>query len=147
MESNRQISKQLNRLRGSKTVLVGVGNTLKGDDGAGPLVCERLVGNVSAEVVDAGTVPENFIQPIIGKRPQSLLVIDAIDFAAAPGTISIFTPEQLDSTAFSTHTLSPRLFVDMIRRSISADVYFVGIQPLRMQLGQGVSAEVGEAIA
>ena len=151
---------QLNKLRGSKTLIVGIGNTLKGDDGAGPLVCEQLTGKVCAELIDAGTVPENYIHPIIKKAPQNLLIIDAIDFGASPGTISIFEPEQLNSSAFSTHTLSPRLFADMVCQNIkgvpqmrnrafggpSVDVYFVGIQPAQTQLGQSISPKVGQAV-
>ena len=138
---------QLNTLRGSATAIVGIGNILKGDDGAGPLVCEQLArAKVSAELIDAGTVPENYIQPIIKKAPQSLLIIDAIDFGASPGSIKIFKPEQLNSHVISTHTLSPRLFVEMICRSIKLAAYFVGIQPAQTQLGQSVSQPVSQAI-
>jgi len=146
MGYNKELSEQLNKLRNSSTVIVGIGNTLKGDDGAGPLVCEQLRGKVCAEVIDAGTVPENYIQKIIKKAPQNLLIIDAIDFAASAGTINIFKPEQLDSFVLSTHTLSPRLFVDMVCGNIQVDVYFVGIQPAQMQLGQPQSEQVNESI-
>ena len=141
-----QLFEQLNKLRGSKTIVLGIGHTLKGDDGAGPLVCQQLTGKTSAELIDTGTVPENYIQPIIKKRPQNLLIIDAIDFGASPGSINIFKPEQLNSSVFSTHTLSPRLFVDMITQAIDVDVYFIGIQPAQTQLGQSVSAQVNQAI-
>src|SRR4030042_5124329 len=114
MGTGQQILQQLNQLRGSKTLIVGIGNTLKGDDGAGPLVCERLTGKICIEVIDAGTVPENYIQTIIKKAPQNLLIIDAIDFGASPGTIDIFRPEQLGSFVLSQHTLSPRFFFDII---------------------------------
>ena len=146
MGYKKELSEQLNKLRNSSTVIVGIGNTLKGDDGAGPLVCEQLRGRVCAEVIDAGTVPENYIQKIIKKAPQNLLIIDAIDFGAPAGAINIFKPEQLGSFVLSTHTLSPRLFVDMICGSIQVDVYFVGIQPAQMQLGQPLSEQVNEAI-
>ncbi len=146
MGYNKELSEQLNKLRNSSTVIVGIGNTLKGDDGAGPLVCEQLRGKVCAEVIDAGTVPENYIRKIIKKAPQNLLIIDAIDFAASAGTINIFKPEQLDSFVLSTHTLSPRLFVDMVCGNIQVDVYFVGIQPAQMQLGQPQSEQVNESI-
>ncbi len=141
-----QLLRQLSKLRGSKTLIVGIGNTLKGDDGVGPLVCERLAGKICAEVTDTGTVPENYIQPIIKKAPQNLLIIDAIDFGASPGAINIFKPEQISSFAFSTHTLSPRLFIDMIMQQIKVDVYLLGIQPAQTQLGQNVSNQVSEAI-
>jgi hydrogenase 3 maturation protease len=146
MGTGQQILQQLNQLHGSKTLIVGIGNTLKGDDGAGPLVCEQLAGKTCAEIIDAGTVPENYIQPIIKKAPQNLIIIDAIDSGAPPGTIDIFRPEQISSFAFSTHTLSPRLFIDMITRQIKVDVYLLGIQPAQTQLGQSTSNQVSKAI-
>jgi len=144
---DKQLFEQIRKFRGTKTVIVGIGNVLKGDDGAGPFVCEQLKhAKVSAELIDAGTVPENYIQPIVKKAPQNLLVIDAIDFGAPPGTIRIFKPEQLNSYAISTHTLSPRLFVDMVCQNIKLDVYFIGIQPAHTRLSQSVSPQVSRAI-
>ncbi|UCC99350.1 MAG: hydrogenase 3 maturation endopeptidase HyCI [Phycisphaerales bacterium] len=147
MGADRQLLEQLDELRGSHTLILGIGNTLKGDDGAGPLVCAELKRlNVSADFIDVGTVPENYIQTIIKKGSRNLLIVDAMDFGAAPGTIKILDPGQLSAHAFSTHTLSPRLFVEMIRRQLKADVYFVGIQPAQTQFGQTVSRHVGEAV-
>jgi hydrogenase 3 maturation protease len=147
MGSDQSIFEQLNKLRDSSTVIVGMGNILKGDDGAGPIICEQLkAAKISAGLIDAGTVPENYIQRIIKKAPRALLIIDAIDFGAEAGTIKVFKPDQLNSHVISTHTLSPRLFVDIIRRSIQVDVYFVGIQPEHTQLGQPISAAVRRAI-
>ena len=143
---DKSISEQISKLTGSKTLIVGIGNTLKADDGAGPLVCQKLTDKTSAELLDAATVPENYIQPIIKKAPQTLLVIDAIDFGDSPGSIKIFKPQQLNSIVISTHTLSPHLFVDMIRRDLDVDIYFIGIQPAQTQLGQPVSPPVAQAI-
>ncbi len=146
MGADQQLRQQLKKLRCTKTLIVGIGNTLKGDDGAGCLICEQLTGKICAEVINAGTVPENYIQPIIKKAPQNLLIIDAIDFGASPGTIRVFKPEQLNSHVISTHTLSPRLFADMVCQSIEVDVYFVGIQPAQIKLGQSISPQVSNAI-
>jgi hydrogenase maturation protease HycI len=137
----------LNQLRETSTVIIGIGNLLKGDDAVGPLVCEQLLQKkISATVIDTGTVPENYIQPIIKKAPRNLLLIDAVDFGAEPGTIKIFQAEQLNSLVISTHTLSPRLFIDIIRQSIKLDVYCIGIQPAQTQLGSPVSEKVNQAI-
>jgi len=147
MSTDKALLRQLNKLRNSATVIVGIGNILKGDDGAGPLVCEQFRHEkICADLIDAGTVPENYIQPIIKKAPKNLIVIDAIDFGAPPGTIKIFKPEQLNSRVISTHTLSPGLFVDMICQYIKLDVYFIGIQPAKIQLGQSISPQVSQAI-
>jgi hydrogenase 3 maturation protease len=145
MGTGEQLLEQLNKLRGSKTVIVGIGNTLKGDDGVGPWICLQLQqAKTCVELIDAGTVPENHIQRIIKKSPQNLLVIDAVDFHAEPGTMEIFGTERLSSFVFSTHTLSPRLFIEMVSRDIKVDVYFVGIQPVHTQLGDSLSLQVCE---
>ena len=133
-------------LQKSRTIILGVGNSLKGDDGAGPVLCGRLKEKIGCEVIDVGTVPENYIQAVIKKNPQALLIIDAVDFKAAPGSVKVFRPEQLDSVIISTHTLSPRVFIDMIRRDIEVDVYFIGIQPAHAKLAEPISPEANEAI-
>ncbi|MBN2183095.1 MAG: hydrogenase 3 maturation endopeptidase HyCI [Sedimentisphaerales bacterium] len=137
----------LKPLTGSSALIVGIGNTFKGDDALGPLVCEELSGaKISADVIDAGVVPENYIQPIIKRAPKNLIIIDAVDFSAEPGTIKIFNTEQLNSIAISTHSVSPRLFIDMICSNIDTQVYFIGIQPDHTQLGSPVSEQVKNAI-
>ncbi len=152
MGTNHQLEQLLGsplrgKLRNTKTLIVGIGNLLKGDDAAGPIVCQKLRdAGVSAEIIDAGTAPENYIQAIIRRAPESLLVVDAIDFGASAGAIEVFRPEQLTSFIISTHSLSPHLFVDMVCREIEVDVYFIGIQPVQTQLGQAVSSQVSQAI-
>ena len=146
MGTDKQLLGRLSKLHSGKTLILGVGNTLKGDDGVGPLVCEQLAGKVSAELIDVGTAPENFIQKIIRKAPQNLLIVDAIDFKTSPGTIEIFRPEQLTSTITSTHVLSPKIFVDMICSEINVEVYFIGIQPAQIAFGQSLSAPVSESV-
>jgi len=146
MGTDQQLFEQLSKLRNSRTLIVGMGNVLKGDDGAGPFICEQLQqSDIRVEVINAGTVPENYIQQIIKKAPRNLLIIDAIDFGAEPGTIKTFKPAQLESTVTSTHTLSPHLFVDMVGQSIKVNVYFVGIQPANIRLGDSMSPQVRQA--
>jgi hydrogenase 3 maturation protease len=146
MAEDNQSLDHLKTLSGTNTLIIGIGQILKGDDGIGPLIVEKLSGKISADIIEAGTVPENYIQPIVKKAPQNLLIIDAIDFAAEPGTIKLFLPEQLSSAAFSTHTLSPRLFIDLIKDQIEVNVYLVGIQPAQLEFGRSLSEPVNIAL-
>ncbi len=141
-----KIADELEKLRGSKTVIIGIGNTLKSDDGAGPAVCQLLEGKTIAEIIDAGTVPENFIQVIVRKKPQVVLVIDAVDFGASPGEMKIIAPDQLNSSAISTHTLSPRIFTNLIQQTIDVKIIFLGIQPKQLQFGESLSDEVSQSV-
>ena len=147
MDIDREFLEQLEALRPSKTLILGIGNVLKGDDGAGPAVCEKLKSvKICAEVMDAGTVPENYIGPIIKRSPENLLIVDATDFGATPGSIKMFETGQLSSYAFTTHTLSPHLFVEMIQAQIDVEVYLIGIQPKHVELGQPLSECVSRAV-
>jgi len=146
MAAKRDVFERLSELRGSRTIIVGVGNILKGDDGAGPVLCGQLSGRTCAELVDAGTVPENYIHRIIERAPENLVVIDAVDFGASAGTVRAFEPEQLSSSAISTHSLSPRLFADMVSQALDVDVCFVGIQPAHVRLGESLSPQVSRAV-
>ena len=146
MPSSDQPLAALGKLSPANTVIIGIGNTLKGDDAAGPTVCNglRRVG-VPAEIIDAGTVPENYIQKVVDKRPRKVIIIDATDFAAPPGTIRLFEPDQLATRSFSTHMANPGLFIDLITRQTSATVYFVGIQPAQTKLNTPLSDEIAAA--
>jgi len=145
MDTKEQLIDQLSKLHNPRTLILTIGNMLRGDDAIGPIIFEQLKGKLSSEIIDAGTVPENYIQTIIKKSPEVLLVIDAIDFAAPAGTIRMFKPSELSSLILSTHSLSPRVFVDMIADEIDVEVHFIGIQPLQIQIGCSLSDAVDEA--
>lgn len=146
MVRNRTADEFLETLGGVRTVVVGVGNTLKADDGFGPLVCEYLAGRVSAKVIDAGTVPENYIRPIVESRPEQLLIIDAVDFGGRPGDMRVFEVAETGPFAFSTHALSLHLFIEIIRRQVDVDVHLLGVQPGCTRLGEPVTDVVQNAI-
>ncbi|MBN2019167.1 MAG: hydrogenase 3 maturation endopeptidase HyCI [Sedimentisphaerales bacterium] len=143
----RNFQVRLGKLNPAETVIVGIGNVLKGDDGAGPRVCQILKDEISTEVIDAGSTPENYIAKIVQMLPKKLLIIDAIDFGSPPGTVRIFDIQDLDKFSFSTHCLSPHLFVEVIQSEIDADVIFIGIQPAHLQFGCGLSKQVAGASA
>jgi len=147
MGIDEKVLEQFEKLRGRRTLILTTGSSLRGDDGAGPSVFDRLRNtNITADLIDAGCVPENYIQPVVKKAPQNLIIIDAVDFSAAPGTVRVFSPEQLGSVAVSTHSLSPQLFIDMIRSQIDVEVFFVGIEPGQTDFGRGLSPVVAEAV-
>jgi hydrogenase 3 maturation protease len=143
----KNLSEQLGKLNPAKTVIVGIGNTLKGDDGAGPHLCDILRGKIAAEIIDVGSTPENYIARIVKMSPEKLLIVDAVDFGATPGTVRIFDIKDLGRFLFSTHSLSPHLFVEAIWSEINVDVIFIGIQPAWLHLGRDLSKQVYDTIA
>ena len=145
MDSCSPLRSQLKDVPFKDALIVGVGNTLRGDDGVGPLVCHELKAILPDNVIDAGTVPENYIGKIIKKAPQALVIIDAIDHNAQPGNIRVFRADEINSMAISSHSLSLDLFVDIILNDISPAVYLVGIQPKHVSLGRPPCPEVSRS--
>jgi len=141
-----QLLESLTPWRGSRVVILGIGNTLKGDDAAGPLVCERLSGRVPATVIDAGTVPENYIGPVLQAAPDVLLLVDGVDFGGRPGQIRVCAPEEIRGFAFSTHALALHLLIDLIRRETMLRVCLIGIQVCSTQLGECPSPAMRKAV-
>lgn len=146
MGVDRQLLRSLAQWRDLTVVILGIGNTLKGDDAAGPLVCERLSGRVSARVIDAGAVPENYIGPVLEASPDVLFIVDAVDFGGHPGQIRVCTPDEIHGFTCSTHALSLHLSIDLIRREKKVEVYVIGVQADRTKFGDCLSPAVREAV-
>ena len=72
-------------------VLLCVGNSMMGDDGAGPLLAEMCAANPAGQwvVIDGGSAPENDIVAIRELRPERLLIVDATDMGLNPGAAGV----------------------------------------------------------
>jgi hydrogenase maturation protease len=146
MGIDRPLLESLARWRAARVVILGIGSTLRGDDAAGPLVCDGLSGRVPARVIDAGTVPENYIGPILAAAPEVLFIVDAVDFGGRPGRIRLCRPDEIPPLAFSTHALTFHLSLDLMRRETNLEVCVLGIQAGTMKLGESLSPAVAEAV-
>lgn len=133
------------RLKG-RVFLVGIGNVLRGDDATGPVLVERLAGKVEADLLDAGEVPESYLGRITGRRPDTIILVDAADMEAEPGTAAIIEIEDLNGKSFSSHQMSLELFMRCLQAETGADVFLLGIQPRATGFGAELSPEVAETI-
>lgn len=130
-----------------KTILVGIGNPMRGDDGAGPALIDSIAGRISAECINAGSVPENYLEKIVLLHPQTVLLIDAADFNGEPGEIRFFNPDDALNGICSTHTGSMELINAYLHSRIPVvNVFIIGIQPLTVQFDTSISKEVQQAV-
>lgn len=139
------LSEELKRRLKGKVVILGIGNTLKGDDGFGPELIKQLKGRVTAELIDGGVAPENYLKPIVDLRPDTIMILDAVHFGGSPGDIRILEPKDLLSAGISTHNLSPKMLIDFLGRDHSADIFVLAIQPESIEFGKKMSQEVRRA--
>lgn len=134
-----------NLLRG-KTAIIGIGNIMKADDGFGPVLVKRLENRVKALCIDAGTVPENYIGKIAKYDPRTILLVDAVNLNAPSGQYEILKAQDIIKSGFTTHDISPRMFMDYLSERTKADIYMLGLQPLSVTLGSEMSDNVKKAV-
>jgi len=133
-------------IEGKRILLIGVGNRLRGDDAVGPLLVERLQGQVNIPLLDAGDVPENYIGPIEDSGVELVLVVDAVEMGARVGDTAIFDIEQVQNRSVSTHTANLGLLFKVIPPDKRPQVIMLGIQPGEMEFGQGLTVSVRKTL-
>jgi len=129
-------------------LFVGIGNTLKGDDGAGCEVIKQLQQSlkVNFALLDAGSAPENYTKTIKDYKPKTIVFLDAVEMGERPGTTKIIDEKEIASGYFGTHNMPLNMFIDYIKQETGAQIFFLGIQPKSVKFGEGLCAEVQEAV-
>jgi hydrogenase 3 maturation protease len=129
-------------------VVLTVGNTMMGDDAAGPMLAARL-RNAPApgwEAVDGGSAPENVMHRVRALAPERVLVVDATDMGLAPGEIRRVDDRFIaENFIMTTHDMPVSYLIASLRESV-AQVHFLGIQPAVVAFGYPVSPEVARSI-
>jgi len=121
---------------------------LRGDDAAGVEVIRLLKERkkTNAVLIDAGTVPENYLNKISETNPDIIILIDAADMQQPPGTVLELSPEDLGCFSFSTHSGSLSLVIDYLKQETKADIRLIGIQPGKRDVGAEMTKQVRNAI-
>ena len=127
------------------TAIVCVGNDLCGDDGVGPAVARDLAGTVPWAVFDARTAPESFLGKIIAGRPESVVLIDALDFGGPVGAVRIIPPGDVGGQGPSTHGPAPLAFLEALAIMCPCRCAVVGVQPGHVEPGTPMSPPVARA--
>jgi hydrogenase maturation protease len=143
---------------GRPLLVLGVGNVLMSDDGVGVHVVRALDAGRAidddgglppgASVVDGGTAGLSLL-PLIGQA-GAMVVVDAVDVGAAPGTVHVLTGADLHSGRFhlSVHQVGTAdlLSAAALLGTLPADVLLIGIQPARIEPGLQMSPKVRSAV-
>jgi hydrogenase maturation protease len=138
----------------SPRIIVGcVGNVLRGDDGFGPAVAERLTDlPEGAEVVETGIGGIALLQEMLAGC-DGLILIDAVDRGERPGTLFLIEPEVQDGEHVpDVHLANPERVLTMAKAmgGLPDRVLIVGCQPaeideLTRELSPAVKRAVDEA--
>jgi hydrogenase maturation protease len=132
------------------TVVLGVGNILLTDDGAGVHAVRHLstllCGRPDVEVVDGGTLSFTLAPTIAGTK--RLIVIDAAQLDAPPGTVRVFFGDTFDKflgcAKLSVHEVSLVDLLDIARLTdgIPDQRVLITVQPERIAWGEALTPAV-----
>ncbi|MDO5844300.1 MAG: hydrogenase maturation peptidase HycI [Methanocorpusculum sp.] len=128
-----------------KTVLLGVGNSLHSDDGAGPYFAKLFEGSRDIISFDCGTAPENFTGKIRRAMPERILIVDASLMGLRAGDVRIVPAEKIHDTSVGTHMLPLTHLVNFLSE-ITEEIILIGIQPKSLEDGDVLSFEVRSAL-
>ncbi len=119
-------------LEGAKRVaFVGVGDELNVHDRLGMLAAREIEGLhlEGVRVFLAGTVPESVTGPIRRYKPGAVVLLDAADMGARPGTVALVDPKVIRARLLTTHALPLSVVMEFLAEDTGARVLLVGIQP------------------
>jgi hydrogenase maturation protease len=135
------------------TLVLGLGNPLRGDDGIGPRVVKELARCELPEDVtalDGGTGGVDLLHIMEGW--ERVVIVDAADVGREPGQFMRFTPNEARlaqaADSFSLHNagLSEALaLADALDRPLPKMVIF-GVQPADVGWREGLSSAVETAL-
>jgi len=138
-----------------RTLVLGIGNTLLSDEGAGVHAIHYLqahhAGLPETEFIDGGTL--SFTLAGLIEQAQNLIVIDAAQLHAHAGTVKTFVGSAMDhflshNRKSSVHEVSlmDLLSIATLTDQLPPQRALVGIQPQSIDWGEKPSAEVQAAI-
>lgn len=132
----------------AKNVVLTVGNSMMGDDGAGPLLYQLLRDNPIEgwEAVDGGSAPENAAHVVRALQPEYLLIVDATDMELEAGALKIVDKTLIGEMFFmSTHNMPLNFLIEQLERDIP-HIMFVGVQPDWVSFMLPISEKVKSAV-
>jgi len=132
-----------------KTAVIGIGNTLMGDDGAGVRVLELLSVPKGVRIVELATGGMTLLHELEGL--DRAIIADAADFGGKPGEVRVFKPDEVKSiktVGYSLHDLDILKVLELAKGmgTLPKEVFIVAVQPARLEMGEGLSPEVEGAL-
>jgi hydrogenase maturation protease len=139
---------------GPVALVLGFGNVLLSDDGAGVKLIDRLrreLGPDAADFIDGGTLSFSLLPYL--EATDSMLVVDAADLNRVSGAVALFEGAAMDGFLTSTrrrsvHEVGLIDLLDMARLQgcLPPRRALLCIQPCRIDWSETLSRSVAEAL-
>lgn len=137
--------------------VIGVGNALMQDDGFGPAMIRALESRgdwpTSVELIDAGTAGFDLMHQLLGRTHVVLLDAVAAPSGEPPGSVVVFSHEQLLTMRRHGARGSPHepgilaaIQVAELAGELPQELLLVGVVPASMDMGTELSVPVTQAL-
>ena len=129
-----------------KLGVIGLGNTLRGDDAIGIVIIEELKKykfDNDIELIDGGEGGFNILHYLM--RFKKVLIIDAVDFGGNVGETKVFNINDtfFENLHLSTHDINICKIADILRiLGEIPEIFIFGIQPKNMNYVEGLSSDI-----
>ena len=127
----------------NRTAIMGIGSTLKTDDGVGVFIAESLKEMGIDNVIVAGATPEHWLGFLTKEKFEKLLIVDSVLFGGEKGEIRVFDLPEISKRFGLTHSSSLHLFYDFISQEGSVkELKILAIMPESLEVGESLSPVV-----
>jgi hydrogenase maturation protease len=137
------------------TLILGIGNPLRGDDGVAVAVLENLQERElppGVDLLDGGTA--GFELALMMQGYQRVIVVDAAEMGIAPGGWRQFTPDEVRLQSHDMHLRGTLHYAGLAEALALADamdilppqIVIVGVQPERIEWEIGLTPAVAAAV-
>ncbi len=134
---------ELKKFIDNKTAIMGIGSTLKRDDGVGVFIAESLKDMGVSNVIVAGATPEHWLGFLTKKKFEKLLIVDSVLFGGEVGEIKLLDLREISERFGLTHSSSLHLFYDFISKEGSIkELKVLAIMPESLEVGESLSVPV-----
>ena len=140
---------ELSRQLVGKVAVMGIGNTMRCDDGFGVFLVKSLQrAELSSDirVFLCEMTPENFVGPVAEFQPDTILMIDTAELGEPPGSVRLVNAHEVAESGMTTHNLSLRLLANMLESTTNASVILLAVQPKKIDFGTEISPEVSQTL-
>lgn len=126
-----------------KLLILGIGNTLRKDDGIGIYLVkelENLIEREDVKIYEIGIETWRVLPIIKEERCRNVIIVDALSFNKIPGVVYIAkNPEILDISIFSLHEKNYLVEIGIENLGFVENIYIFGVEPYQIEWGFGLS--------
>jgi hydrogenase 3 maturation protease len=133
----------------ARIAFIGIGNTLMGDDGAGPCLSHKLELVLPKErflVLEGGLAPENCIGALRTFCPNLVILLEVVLGLGHAGTIHWLYHDKVDGFSASSHSLPLSILAAYLAAEYGCEVYVLAITAQSLKEETALSASVEKAV-